>query len=194
MTTIVFENLEEFRNREDKTINGVTQEFADAHPGWDAELGNTGCWNCDSCYSCGTCSDCRACRDCYACQDCSDCSRCYHRSAICKEVDFSVKSPVIPNIHQEVREAVESAPDALDMRCWHVCETTHCRAGWVVTLAGAEGRRLEEKTSTEFAAMRIYSASSRIRVSPVRFYDDRDAAMRDIIRCAEEEAALADPT
>ena len=67
------------------------------------------------------------------------------------------------------------------------CGTTHCRAGWVVTLAGAEGRALELATSTEFAAKQIYKASSQIRVSPVRFYESNEVAMKDIERCAQLE-------
>ena len=80
-----------------------------------------------------------------------------------------------------------SREGALDMRDWHTCETTHCRAGWVVTLAGEAGRELESRTSTEFAAMQIYKVSSTIPVSPVRFYDADEAAKRDIERCAIEE-------
>jgi len=72
---------------------------------------------------------------------------------------------------------------------WHICETTHCRAGWITTLAGEAGKALEEATTTEFAAMQIYKASSAIRVSPVRFYETNEVAMADIRRCAEEEKA-----
>jgi hypothetical protein len=54
-------------------------------------------------------------------------------------------------------------------------------------LAGEAGRALEEKTSTEFAAMQIYKASSPIRVSPARFYDSDEAAREDIERCAKLE-------
>ena len=75
------------------------------------------------------------------------------------------------------------------MTSWHKCETTHCRAGWVVTLAGKEGRELEEKTSTLFAAMRIYKASG-YEISPVRFYDSDEKAMADMKRLAEEEQAI----
>jgi hypothetical protein len=39
--------------------------------------------------------------------------------------------PKIENIHQCVLEAV-SHPNALHMDKWHSCNTTHCRAGWVV--------------------------------------------------------------
>jgi uncharacterized protein YfcZ (UPF0381/DUF406 family) len=45
------------------------------------------------------------------------------------------------------------------MSDWHTCETTHCRAGWVVHLAGEQGKALESATSTQHAAMRIYRAS-----------------------------------
>lgn len=76
------------------------------------------------------------------------------------------------------------------MRNWHSCATTHCRAGWVVTIAGKDGQKLEEQTSTEFAAMQIYHASSPIPVPPVRFYGTNKAAMKDIERCAEEESKL----
>ena len=83
------------------------------------------------------------------------------------------------------------------MSAWHTdeevdeqgtyCGTTHCRAGHVVVLAGKAGIELENRTSTLFAAMQIYRASSPIRVSPTRFYDENDKAMEDIKRCAELE-------
>lgn len=97
--------------------------------------------------------------------------------------------PVIENIHQKVLEAV-SEEGALDMDTWHSCETTHCRAGWVVQLAGKEGKELEQMTSTPFAAMQIYKASSDIKVPPTRFHDNADVAMKDMERCAAEEKAL----
>jgi hypothetical protein len=98
--------------------------------------------------------------------------------------------PIITNIHQRVRDAVTAPGHHLKMSNWHDCDTTHCRGGWVVSLAGPEGKALEAATSSEFAAMQIYKASSPISVSPVRFYETDEAAMKDIIRCAEEEAAL----
>jgi predicted metal-dependent hydrolase len=91
--------------------------------------------------------------------------------------------PVIEDIHAKMLAAV-SQPKALNMCEWHTCETTHCRAGWAVTLAGDAGKRLEERTSTLFAAMQIYKASG-YEISPVRFYDSNDAAMADMKRLAE---------
>lgn len=100
------------------------------------------------------------------------------------------ETPIVPNIHTLVKEAVTAKDHRLDMATWHTCETTHCRGGWVVTLAGDAGKKLEQATTTEFAAMQIYRASSPIRVSPVRFYETNAAAMADIERCAAEEAKL----
>ena len=108
--------------------------------------------------------------------------------------------PVIENIHTKVLEAVKAKPELFNMESWHeeientegnVCGTTHCRAGWVVTLAGEAGKALEEKTSTPFAAMQIYFKSCpAVPVSPVRFYENNEVAMADIERCAKEESAL----
>jgi hypothetical protein len=97
---------------------------------------------------------------------------------------------VIPSIHSAVLAAV-SAPGALEMNNWHTCKTTHCRAGWVVVLAGEAGRKLESETSTLFTAMQILKASSPIRVSPPRFFESNAQAMADMQRCADEEAAAA---
>lgn len=51
-------------------------------------------------------------------------------------------------------------------------------------------QRKKKKTSTPFAAMQIFNASSPIPVSPVRFYEDNETAMEDIKRCAAEEQKL----
>lgn len=80
--------------------------------------------------------------------------------------------------------AAVSTPGALDMRDWHTCDTTHCRAGWVVHLAGLAGKELEKKTSTLYAAQQIYKASG-YEISPVRFFDSNEAAMDDMRNLAE---------
>ncbi len=74
------------------------------------------------------------------------------------------------------------------MGTWHTCETTHCRAGWVVTLAGEAGKKLEEFNNTELAANLIYRESSPHKVSCARFYDSNEEAMADIRRMAVLEA------
>jgi hypothetical protein len=76
------------------------------------------------------------------------------------------------------------------MVTWHTCHNTHCRAGWVVTLAGEAGKRLEEFFDTPLAAMKIYDASSSLeQISPVKFFDSNDDALDDMKRMAELEAA-----
>lgn len=99
--------------------------------------------------------------------------------------------PKIKNIHKSVLDACRDE-GALNMSDWHTCETTHCRAGWVVHLAADKGRKLEDQTSTQFAAMMIYKESSSIRVSPVRFFETNEVAMSDMERCANEELELSD--
>jgi hypothetical protein len=75
--------------------------------------------------------------------------------------------------------AAASQPGALDMRRWH-CGTSHCRAGWIVTLAGEAGKRLEIDTgSTANAAMLIYAASAPGQPIP-DFYCDNEAALANM--------------
>ena len=91
-------------------------------------------------------------------------------------------APVIPDIHRAVYEAA-SRPGALDMSDWH-CGTAHCRAGWVVTLAGEAGRALEARIGTANAACLIYAASDPSRPVP-DFYCDDATALADMKRMAE---------
>jgi hypothetical protein len=100
--------------------------------------------------------------------------------------------PKIENIHQTVYAAA-SAPGALDMTNWH-CKTAHCRAGWVTTLAGEEGAKLEAKIGTPAAAMLIYLASDPTLERVPDFYCGNSTALADMKRLAEAEAALRQPT
>lgn len=93
MKTLIFKDYLEFYHREDKTINGVSAEFAENNPEYEKQNEtNDDCWN-----------------------------------------------------------------------------------------------ALEAKTSTLFAAMQIYKASSSIRVAPTRFFGQNEIALADIKRCAELE-------
>jgi hypothetical protein len=74
------------------------------------------------------------------------------------------------------------------MGAWHTCGTTHCRAGWVVHLAGEKGYALEKFHDTALAAQLIYRESSPdLHVNVCRFYDDNESALADIKRMAELE-------
>ena len=97
-------------------------------------------------------------------------------------------APVVPEIHKAVYAAA-SQPGALDMGQWH-CGTTHCRAGWVVTLAGQDGVDLEAKIGTPAAAMAIYMASDPDRWKTERlpdFYCGNSDALADMKRMAGVE-------
>lgn len=70
------------------------------------------------------------------------------------------------------------------MSDWHTCETTHCRAGWIVYLAGEAGKMLESIISTPTAAALIYIASDpKINKIP-DFYDYNEKALEDMKRLA----------
>jgi len=155
------------------------------------------CTNCSRCSDCSDCSRCSVCSGCSRCSGCSDCSRIawlYNRENL--QADASSPQgeagpppvPVIENIHQAVYTAA-SQPRALEMRDWHTCAEIHCRAGWVVTLAGEAGKKLEAFFDTTVAAMKIYDASSPLqKVSPVKFFDNNADTLADMKRMADLEA------
>lgn len=99
--------------------------------------------------------------------------------------------PIIPDIHRRVYEAA-SAPGALDMSTWHTCGTTHCRAGWVIALAGDAGRAMEWCLGTATAAALIYQQSDPQLERVPDFYADDATALADMKRLAELEATHGD--
>jgi hypothetical protein len=99
-----------------------------------------------------------------------------------------VTAPTIPNIDAAILAAIESPNCTLNMSDWHTCETTHCRAGWAVHLAGLPGKILEDRIGPAGAGALIYAASRPGKPIP-NFYDDNEEAMADIRRCAAESEA-----
>ena len=96
-------------------------------------------------------------------------------------------APTVDSIHQAVYAAA-SAPDALEMGAWHTCDTTHCRAGWAITLAGEAGRALEREIGPSAAGALIYMASDpTLERVPNWIASDADA-LDDMRRLAELEA------
>jgi hypothetical protein len=88
--------------------------------------------------------------------------------------------PVISDLDTKMAD-VCSRPDALDMARWHTCKTTHCRAGWAITLAGEAGKKLEEEHGSRRAGAMIYRASTG---RAPHFFASNEAALRDIQECA----------
>ena len=95
-----------------------------------------------------------------------------------------ISIPVIEDIHNRVLAAA-SKPGALDMSHWHSnCGTTHCRAGWVVTLAGEEGEKLEKAFGTGAAAALIYAKSDPKMSKTPNWLASNADAMADMRRLA----------
>lgn len=183
MKTEIFNSYFEFLKRIDKEVNGVSLGFAEDNIKWlEQNETNESCWNC---------------------RGCSGCRGLLYKHGINGKIDISdpnpsdsptfvgLKIPIITNIHQKILFAITDPSNKLSMSDWHhgnVCGTTHCRAGWVITLAGEVGRELEMASDTCFAAMMIYKYSSpNISVSPTRFFEDNETALKDIKKCAAKE-------
>lgn len=98
---------------------------------------------------------------------------------------FSLEGvPVVPDIHAQVY-ARASAEGALDMETWHTCETTHCRAGWVVHLAGKQGSILERVVGTEAAATLIYLKSDPSMTDVPGFHEHSTDALQGMREMAK---------
>ncbi len=98
---------------------------------------------------------------------------------------FRARNPNVPVIHAIDRRilcAIE-AGGVLDMSRWHGCGTTHCRAGWAITLAGEAGAQLESEHGPNRAGRMIYRASA--GYAP-HFFASNEAAMQDIRERAAE--------
>ena len=156
MKTQIFKTYTDFLKRENKEINGVSELFATNNPDFELKnKTNKGCWCCYGCY---------------------DCYGCYGK----KGKNKIIKVPVIKDLNKSILSAVTSKGSSLEMGDWHTCDTTHCWAGWIVNLAGESGAKLEEQTSTEFAAMQIFKESNGYAISPINFYLSNDKAMAKI--------------
>jgi len=99
---------------------------------------------------------------------------------------FRERNPNVPVIDQLDRKILDAVTTTgkLDMSQWHSCETTHCRAGWAITLAGEAGKQLEKEHGPHRAGAMIYRASTG-RVP--HFFASDEAALADIKRCAGED-------
>jgi hypothetical protein len=92
--------------------------------------------------------------------------------------------PIVERLDAQILDRIE-AGGHLDMSTWHTCETTHCRAGWAIALAGAEGSALERAVGPSAAGALIYFASTG---SVPNFFASNEDAMRDI----KEKAGVAE--
>ena len=95
--------------------------------------------------------------------------------------------PRVPKLDVKLLKIIESGEGTLNMASWHTCETTHCRAGWAVQLAGKEGFDLEKKLGSTAAAGALIYHRSTGRIPD--FYASDDDALADIVACAADQGA-----
>ena len=110
--------------------------------------------------------------------------------------------PLIPNIDAAILAAIEEnkakGTNDLDMKSWHGdedkaneaewCQTTHCRAGYAICLAGKEGFELEKKYGPANAGMFLYLKSTPDAPIP-NWTASNEAAMADIRARAEKQTS-----
>jgi hypothetical protein len=82
--------------------------------------------------------------------------------------------PEIENIDATILAAIEDG-GSLEMGDWHTCDTTHCRGGWAIDLAGDAGYRLAQVIGTPAAAALIYAKSDPTRPVPNFYCSNKDA-------------------
>ena len=104
--------------------------------------------------------------------------------------DINSGIPKIPDIHRTLYNELaptvngDGTPKNLDMDSWHGCDTTHCRAGWITTLAGQAGACLEGQIGTGPAAALIYMASDPTLEKIPNWITSNQDAWADIKRLA----------
>ncbi len=79
------------------------------------------------------------------------------RGVSLREADLTV--PIVAEIDKQILAALD-AGGTLAMAAWHQCQTTHCRAGWAIHLAGEGGAVLEARVGPCAAGALIYHASA----------------------------------
>src|SRR5439155_20297718 len=94
--------------------------------------------------------------------------------------------PVVPRLDAQILDLIDTGRGQLNMSTWHSCETTHCRAGWAITLAGEPGKQFEKEYGPYRAGRMIYLASTG-RVP--HFFATNGRALEDIRSCATKAAA-----
>ena len=99
--------------------------------------------------------------------------------------------PRLERPYSQVLEATNGCTASFDMLNWHnwhnACRTTHCAAGWIVTLAGAAGAALELRCGTPAAARLILLKSCPADWPLPNFYASNEAAAAFISHMAERE-------
>lgn len=103
--------------------------------------------------------------------------------AVLRRAVLSDAVPLVENIDARILAACSADGCSLKMNDWHTCETTHCRAGWAIHLAGESGYALERAVGPSTAGALIYARSRPDQPIP-DFYASDNSAMADLQKCA----------
>ena len=87
--------------------------------------------------------------------------------------------PALLTLDNDLLALLQRGTGNIDMSAWHSCATTHCRAGWALTLAGEAGAALEEAVGTSLAAALLYARAYPDLPVP-NFYATNEEAVADI--------------
>lgn len=85
---------------------------------------------------------------------------------------------------QKIAIAVNADKKALEMGRWHTCDTTHCIAGWAVTLA-KNGKELEEKYGTQIAGLMLLGVDAHSH-----FFDSNEDGKAYLNQFLPEESSM----
>ena len=95
--------------------------------------------------------------------------------------------PFVENLDAKILERIEKGTGLLNMKRYHTCRTTHCRAGWAVVLGGRKGKALEKKLGPNAAGALIYALAYPDLPVP-NFYATNKEAIKDIKFRAERKS------
>lgn len=95
-------------------------------------------------------------------------------------------TPAVPHLDAAILQSLKDEKNFLGMNSWHspICETTHCRGGWAVVLAGKKALTLEKKIGPETTAALVYWNST--GYIP-KFHHSERLAMQDMRLCAKRD-------
>jgi len=109
----------------------------------------------------------------------------YLRDAYLSGAYLPIVAPIVEHIDRVILNAIEHGGN-LEMSSWHTCQTTHCRAGWAIHLAGESGYALEKQIGSCAAGALIYQASAGYVPD---FFASNEDAMADMRAHAEASNA-----
>ncbi len=113
---------------------------------------------------------------------------CANPEIIGTKIAGSISLPEIPKIdHADARilAAIEKG-GRCEMNSWHTCGTTHCRAGWLIHLAGEAGYALEGVVGSLAAGCLLYQ-KARPHMKIPNFFASNESALADIRECAAKD-------